>query len=331
MQKYLEGFEMIENCRHCGKEIEGEGVFCPECRAIAGAKKPKRIWLFSLIFSGLLLSLTGLLFWHGGLSFGNLSLDAIWGKPAAVINGEKISRSDLKARLKIFQRILERQYGNDLFTGDRGRALFVNLKNKVLNDMLEEKLVSQEARKLGKQVTDEQVKQKMDQITKEIFGTWENFQTRLQEEGMSKEDLQKNIRYLLLLEALKEAKAPEGGNPDGSFNAWLIQARQKAEVTVYNSENLPGSAPSLAGGCCSLTGSSGGCGGQSATPRQIDPKIESEAQKAALEAFQKSNPAEKNVAAKVTNYGCHIQVDIQKEGRVVKSYTYQGGKAFEIS
>jgi len=322
---------MIENCRHCGKEIEGEGVFCPECRAIAGAKKPKRIWLFSLIFSGLLLSLTGLLFWHGGLSFGNLSLDAIWGKPAAVINGEKISRSDLKARLKIFQRILERQYGNDLFTGDRGRALFVNLKNKVLNDMLEEKLVSQEARKLGKQVTDEQVKQKMDQITKEIFGTWENFQTRLQEEGMSKEDLQKNIRYLLLLEAIKEAKAPEGGNPDGSFNAWLIQARQKAEVTVYNSENLPGSAPSSAGGCCSLTGSSGGCGGQSATPRPIDPKIASEAQKAALEAFQKSNPAEKNVAAKATDYGCHIQVDIQKEGRVVKSYTYQEGKVFEIS
>lgn len=331
MQKYLEGFEMIENCRHCGKEIEGEGVFCPECRAIAGAKKPKRIWLFSLIFSGLLLSLTGLLFWHGGLSFGNLSLDAIWGKPAAVINGEKISRSDLKARLKIFQRILERQYGNDLFTGDRGRALFVNLENKVLNDMLEEKLVSQEARKLGKQVTDEQVKQKMDQITKEIFGTWENFQARLQEEGMSKEDLQKNIRYLLLLEALKEAKAPEGGNPAVSFNAWLIQARQKAEVTVYNSENLPGSAPSLAGGCCSLTGSSGGCGGQSATPRPIDPKIASEAQKAALEAFQKSNPAEKNVAAKATDYGCHIQVDIQKEGRVVKSYTYQEGKVFEIS
>ncbi len=322
---------MIENCRHCGKEIEGEGVFCPECRAIAGAKKPKRIWLFSLIFSGLLLSLTGMMLWHGGLNFGNLSLDAIWGKSAAVINGEKISRFDLKARLKIFQGILERQHGKDLFVGERGRALFVNLENKVLNDMLEEKMVSQEARKLGIQVTDEQVKQKMDQITKEIFGTWENFQTRLQEEGMSKEDLQNNIRYLLLLEALKEAKAPEGGNPDVSFNAWLIQARQKAEVTVYNSENLPGSAPSLAGGCCSLTGSSGGCGGQSATPRPIDPKIASEAQKAALEAFQKSNPAEKNVAAKVTNYGCHIQVDIQKEGRVVKSYTYQEGKVFEIS
>jgi hypothetical protein len=323
---------MIENCRHCGKEVEGGTVFCPECQAIAGTKKPKRIWLFSLVFSGVLLSLAGIMLWHGGLSLGDLSLDAIWGKPAAVINGEKISRSDLKARSKIFQRILERQYGNDLFTGDRGRTLFVTLGNKVLNDMLEEKLVRQEARKLKTQITDEQVKQKLDLITKEVFGTWENFQARLKEDGMTKEDLQKNIRYLLLLEAVKEAKSPEGGTPDISFGAWLIQARQKAEVTVYDSENLPGSAPSLAGGCCSLTGSSGGgCGGQSATPRPIDPKIESEAQKAALEAFQKSNPADKNLAAKATDYGCHIQVDIQKEGRVVKSYSYQDGKVFDNS
>ena len=327
----MEGFEMIENCRHCGKEVEGGTVFCPECQAIAGAKKPKRVWIFSLVFSGLLLSLAGMMLWHGGFSFGNISWDAIWQKPAAVINGEKISRSDLKARLKIVQEILERQYGKDLFTGDRGRALFVNLGNKVLNDMIEEKLVSQEARKLGIQVTDEQVKKKIDQISKEIFGTWENFQARLQEEGMSKEDLQKNIRYLLIAEALKEAKAPEGGNPDVSFNAWVVQARQKAAVTVYNSANLSGSATSLGGGCCSPSGSSGGCGGQSATPRAIDPKIESEAQKTALEAFQKSNPAEKNVAAKVTNYGCHIQVDIQKEGRAVKSYTYQDGKVFDNS
>ena len=322
---------MIENCRHCGKEVEGGTVFCPECRAIVGAKKPKRIWIFSLIFSGLLLSLTGMMLWQGGLSFGNLSLNAILGKPAAVINGEKISRSDLKARLKIVQGNLERQYGKDLFTGDKGRTLFVNLENRVINDMVEERLVSQEARKLGIKVTGEQVKRKVDQITKEVFGTWENFQSRLREEGMSKEDLENNIRHLLLLEALKEAKAPEGGKPDVSFNAWLIQARQKAEVTVYNSENLPGSAPSLAGGCCSPAGSSGGCGGQSAAPRQIDAKIESEAQKAALEAFQKSNPADKNVAAKVTDQGCHIQVDIQKEGRAVKSYTYRDGKVFDNS
>ncbi len=321
----------MSNCTRCGKEIGEEELYCLECQAIAGAKKPKRILLFSVIFSGILLFLTGMVLWHGGPSFGSLSLDMIWAKPVAVINGEKISRADLKARLKTFQGILERQYGNDLFSGDRGRLLFANLENKVLNDMLEERLIRQEARKLGIQVNDAQVKQKIDSITEEIFGTWENFQTKLQEEGMSKEDLKNNIRYLLLLEALKGAKAREGGNPEVSFNAWVVQARQKAAVTVYNSANLSGSAPSLGGGCCSPSGSSGGCGGQSAAPRPIDPKIESQAQKAALEAFQKSNPAENNVAAKVTDFGCHIQVEIQKEGRVIKSYSYQNGKVEEES
>ena len=62
-----------------------------------------------------------------------------------------------------------------------------------------------------------------------------------------------------------------------------------------------------------------------------DSQAENQAKKAALEAYQKSNPAENGVTAKVTDYGCHMQVDIQKDGKVVKSYSYQGGKAFEIS
>ena len=321
------------NCVRCGKETGEEDLFCPECQAVSGARKSKPLWVFSMVFSAILLSLTGLFLWHGGLSFGSLSLDSIWGKPAAVINGESISRADLMARVRTIQTLVERQHGKDIFAGERGRALWANLENEVLDEMLEEKLVSQEARKLGIQVTEEQVNQKVDRITKEIFGTWENFQARFQEEGMSREHLQGNIRYLLLTEELKKAKAQEGAKPDASFEAWLIQAKQNAEVAIYNSGNWSRGASPSAGGCCSSSGSpgAGGCGGQSATPRAIDPKTEGEAQKAALEAFQKSNPAEKSVTAKVIDYGCHIQVDIQKEGRVIKSYSYQNGKVEEES
>ena len=69
------------------------------------------------------------------------------------------------------------------------------------------------------------------------------------------------------------------------------------------------------------------------SPREGFPgsQAENEAKKAALEAYQKSNPAENGVTAKVTDYGCHMQVDIQKEGKIVKSYSYQGGKIFEMS
>lgn len=320
----------LQNCMHCGKEI-GEGeLYCPECQALSGTRRPKRLWVFSILFSGLLLFLTGLVLWHGGLSFGSLSLDWIWGKPAAVINGESISRTDLKARVRTIQAIVERQHGKDIFAGERGRALLANLREEVLNGMLEEELMYQEAWKLGVQITDEQVKEKLDRITKEVFGTWENFQARLQEDGISKDDLQNNLRSLLILEALKKAKVQQGADPDVSFSAWLIQAKQKAELVVYDSKIGGMTLPSM-GGCCGPGGPSGGSGGQPGTARPIDSKTEKEAERVGLEAFQEANPSEKGVTAKVTDYGCHIQVDIQKEGRIVKSYSYQRGKVFEIS
>lgn len=319
----------LQGCIHCGKET-GEGeLYCPECEAISGAKKPRRFMIFALLFLMLLLSLTGLLLWHGGLSFGSLSLDSILGRPAAVINGEPIARADLKARSKSIRAMLERQYGRDLFAGQQGWVLLKNLEQEVLDGMLEERLVAQETRRLGIQISDEMVQHEVQKIAKEIYGTWENFQAKIREDGVSKEDLQNHIRNLLLYKAVKAAKARPGSSPDISFNAWLIQAKQKAKVAIYYSGDSARSLSSSREGCCSLGGS--GCVGQSRPGGPVDPKTEREAKKVALGAYQKTNPSEKGVETKVTNYGCHIQVDIRKEGKIVKSYTYQHGKVFEIS
>ncbi|MCX5908460.1 MAG: hypothetical protein NTY64_15070, partial [Deltaproteobacteria bacterium] len=85
------------------------------------------------------------------------------------------------------------------------------------------------------------------------------------------------------------------------------------------------------GGCCAPDAAPGGSAGQSRSSSLLDPRTESEAEKVALEAYQKANPGEKEVTAHVTDYGCHIQVDVRKDGKIVKSYSYQGGKAYEIS
>ncbi|MEW6333874.1 MAG: hypothetical protein AB1558_06365, partial [Thermodesulfobacteriota bacterium] len=92
--------------------------------------------------------------------------------------------------------------------------------------------------------------------------------------------------------------------------------------------------------CCG-TGSSagrGGCGGGGAggcgtkqDPGALDPVLKREASAAAIDAYRKTNPAEKDVTAQVTDYGCHIQVDIEKEGKVVRSYTYQNGGVIDNS
>ena len=75
----------------------------------------------------------------------------------------------------------------------------------------------------------------------------------------------------------------------------------------------------------------GGCGGQQAAAGPLDPRLKSEASAAALAAYRKTNPAEKDVAAQVTDYGCHVQVDIEKGGKIVRSYIYQNGRVIDNS
>ena len=321
----------LTNCLRCGKETGGAELYCPQCQAAWGTRKPKRIWIVSLVFSGVLLVLAGLLLWHGGVSLGGLIPGTFAANPAAVINGESISEADFQARLQSIRRILERQNGSNLFAGERGRYLFENLRAEVLEEMVEEKLVDQEARKLGIQVSEQSIQQEVQRIAREIYGSKENFQRWMEEMGVQEEELQGRIRNHLRGEAVKRAKAPRGEDPEAAFEAWLVQARQGALIEVSDAGKRTGYGFAGAGGCCGSGPSSRGCGVQGRSGKQLDPKTESEAQKLALEAYRKVDPSEQGVTAKVTDYGCHIQVDIQKEGRVVKSYTYQDGKVFEDS
>ncbi len=315
------------NCVRCGKESPEGQLYCPECQPVSGSRKPRRLWIFSLAFSALVLVLTGLLLWHGGFGLPDFSLDSVLGRPAAVVNGEKISRVDLIARVKMIRGMLERQHGKNLFEGDRGRDLLGNLESQILDGMVEEKLVGQEAGRLGVRINDKQVTEKLNRITQEVFGTWEKFEARLREDGMSKKDLEENLRYLLLVEGVKKAKTQEGADPEVSFNAWVMQARGNAQVTIYATP--PGNSwANLSGSCCAPGGN-----GPAPAPRgaPLDPTVENQAKEAALKAFRETNPPGGGVTVKVTNYGCHVQVDVQKEGKIVKSYSYQGGKVYEIS
>jgi hypothetical protein len=70
-----------------------------------------------------------------------------------------------------------------------------------------------------------------------------------------------------------------------------------------------------------------GCGGGRAQP--LDPKIEADAKAKGLEYYEKKTP-KKGASARVTNFGCHIQVDIIEDEKVVVSLTYRQGEVQEI-
>jgi len=108
-------------------------------------------------------------------------------------------------------------------------------------------------------------------------------------------------------------------NAEQLFGQWLAQTKAKSKIETY--EKL-GPVLTAKASCCKS-----GCGGGRAQP--LDPKIEKEARAKALEYYEKKTQ-KKGASTKVTNFGCHIQVDIIEDGKVVVSLTYNQGEVQEI-
>jgi len=328
-----------KNCENCGNEVSGaDEVLCPNCRRNVKRKSGKRLW-YSGIAAALLL-LAGAGFLYAEKQAWEFSWDALLGRPAAVVNGESISRSEARARLNVSRRMLEKEYGKGLFAGEQGRALLGRLESDVLEMMVEERLVAREADRLKIRVDDDRVQQELQKIQKiggEIYGNGDKFQASLKEDGISREYLTNQVRNLLLRQEVKKAKSLPETDPDANFVAWLTQDRQIAKVTFNQTITT---SPAFAQGgqsCCGsgggggagAVGSAGGCGTKQA-PGALDPKLKSTASAAALAAYRGTHPAEQGLEAKVTDYGCHVQVDIEKGGKIVASYSFRDGKVSEI-
>ena len=223
----MKGGIILDNksCSSCGKEIAGEeGVVCLDCISAIRRKTRKR-----LLYSGaaaVILMLAGAVFLYGEKNAWEFSWDSLLRRPAAVVNGEPIAWSEARERFRITRLMMEKEYGKELFVGERGRAYLRDLERDVLERMIGERLVAQEARRLNIRVGDDRVKKEIQEIGREIYGNWENFQASLREDGISPEYLSAHVRNLLLRQEIKKAKAPAGADPDEYFSVWLTQDRR---------------------------------------------------------------------------------------------------------
>jgi hypothetical protein len=324
-------------CERCGAEIpDGMGMECIVCKDPSGRKRSRRRWYLAAGLSLILLLAVGLLIGRAHEAGWDFSWDALTGKPVAVINGDPVTRPEFRERLAISRTMLERQYGKGLFAGEKGEALLANLERDVLEKLLEDRLVAQEARLLNVLVSDEQVRQELEATGREIYGNREKFQATLKDDGISEEYLFDHIRNLMLRREVAKAKVFDGSDTDESLGIWLVQARQNAGVTVYRTGGWGSSQPPSRGGssCCGSggvapSGGGGGCGGSGTPAGAVDLELKKEASAAALAEYRKANPVGQGVETRATDFGCHVQVDIVKEGKILKSYSYQNGKAFE--
>lgn len=110
----------------------------------------------------------------------------------ATVNGNEITRSQFEARLTQNKQTLGSQQ-------ELSGQQLKQLKQQTLETLINEELVLQEAEASNLSVTDKEVQNAYTEV-KNRFDSDQKFQQELQKNGLTEEDLQKNIRRQLLVQ-----------------------------------------------------------------------------------------------------------------------------------
>lgn len=113
------------------------------------------------------------------------------------------------------------------------------------------------------------------------------------------------------------------------FIGWQSFQEQRNNYVSYEqyyAQQVAANGAPSGGGCGTGGGAGGCCGGSGSSSGPVDTaQITTDGL-----AYYVAQTGDKQVEAEVTDYGCHIQCDIVKDGEIIKSYTYRDGQFIEM-
>lgn len=331
-------------CPACGEDMK-DARFCPLCGAQIGAQPAKRI---GLLVGGALLAVVLPVLWLASVHRSDTRsaeavqvyqpevMDDSTSSVAAQINGEEIGREAFFRLLDNAKVPYERQYGAQVFKGERGKAMLGQLAASTMDRLINRRLLVQEATRAGTpEVLEEDVAIEIETIKRENNLSDQELEERLALGGRTLRDLREDLREQLFIQRFVESEIVGGARSKEErqylFSRWFSNLKTTANITIFLAQARPTAASAGCGagggGCGGSSSCSGSCG--SGVTQPLDPRIEAEAKAKALE-YYRATYGTAEVVAKVSNYGCHIQVDIVEGNEVTKSFTYSGGQIFEI-
>ena len=119
----------------------------------------------------------------------------------ARVNKEGITEEEFESEFQLFKMAYERQYGEDFMgkIAENGETNEENLKKDIMERLIIQKIIFKEIKDKKIVVTDEELKARMD-LEIERIGGEEKFEEYLEEEeDLTREILEENIRKELLL------------------------------------------------------------------------------------------------------------------------------------
>lgn len=117
----------------------------------------------------------------------------------AVVNNEVITQSEFDAVFRpIYDQIMQNYHGSDQ------RKQLEEIRIHLLNQMIEDRLVAMEAKKLGIEVSDADVQAEVDAFKKQ-FPDEKTFEAQMKRDGLTLAGIEKRFRERLAIEKLHEA------------------------------------------------------------------------------------------------------------------------------
>jgi hypothetical protein len=300
---------------------DNDAAFCVNCGGVltAAPRKGWRSYRYALLLLPVLLVAAGAGYYKFILPSG----------VAAVVNGEEIMLAEL----------------DNLVQPDRKGAevsaeTIGQMRYAALSELITERIVLQEARKAGVSVSDGDVQAAVQDMRAASGLDEKDFAARVTERYGSVSAFRKGLERHLIIKKFIDGTVLAGASGPAEanmrLNQWLQDSTAKAAVRVSLAEQLPASGC----GCCGGGGpaaSKQGCDPAKGAKQGCDPKAGAKqvsgqgtvARDAAL-AYWRNQNGNRPVETKVTDFGCHIQVDIMSNNRIAKSLRYQNGTITEM-
>ncbi|SMC71788.1 periplasmic chaperone for outer membrane proteins SurA [Desulfocicer vacuolatum DSM 3385] len=113
---------------------------------------------------------------------------------AAVVNDDIITLSDLNKAIKPY----EEKLASSGYSREQMNAMRYNMRQEMLNNLVDRKITDQEAKKLGITVSEKEVDNAVAQLKKSRMMTQEDLEKALQQEGLTFKAYRKKIREEIL-------------------------------------------------------------------------------------------------------------------------------------
>jgi len=302
------------SCQACNTPNDSDARFCSECGKLLPEQthrepaKARKGYFFILLLLPVIAAAAGIGYYKFFLPEGI----------SAVVNGEEIKRSELDAAVA-------RSTGGEAATG--------MLRHQVLSRLVTERIMLQEARKADITVSKEEVAAASAETRVSSGLDEDSFEKQMASQYGSAKEFERALERKLLINKFMASKiVPPGADPqaaDRAVSRWFDGVSDGAAVRIALAEQGAGPGCGCSGSQDQATvGPRQGMAGCRVAAAQPASDQKGAAIEAALQYWRAKHGPE-TVTARAIDYGCHVQVDIIKDEKIIGSLRYQGGSILE--